>query len=197
MRRTPGRHLRYLCLCISSHCLSTHRSPPAPTHDHPNTTTTNPATTWCCYSQPRECRRCMTRSGWIGRRVARCWLLNAVLDVVKRALPRWLLPVAGCLLPIAYCLLPIACCILHQLCCMRRTPGRHLRYLCLCLSSHYLSTHRPPPTPTHEHPNTTTTTPATTWCCCSQPRGCRRCSWWGCSCCVWSGEGLCCCYHLL
>ena len=52
-------------------------------------------------------------------------------------------------MPVAYCLLPIAYCTLHVACCIRRTPGRHLRYLCLCISSHYLSTHRPPPTPTH------------------------------------------------
>jgi hypothetical protein len=49
-------------------------------------------------------------------------------------------PIAYCLLPIAYCLLPIACCLLAI---------GHPRYLRLCLSSHCLSTHRPPPTPTH------------------------------------------------
>ena len=37
MRRTPGRHLRCLCLCLSSHYLPTHRPPPTPTHTHTQT----------------------------------------------------------------------------------------------------------------------------------------------------------------
>jgi hypothetical protein len=84
-----------------------------------------------------------------------------------------MLPVACCLFPIAYCVLNVAC----------AGPRRHPRYLRLLKNLPFVTTPQirfqplPIHTPAVTHAHTHTPPSATTWCCYSQPRECRRCSW--------------------